>query len=49
MKLKIKEYVFIAYKQENGNYFGGKELFKAEYAPAESYTNNNKKRQEAIG
>lgn len=34
----------IAYKQENGNYFGGKELFKAEYAIAESYTNGDKTR-----
>lgn len=25
----------IACKQENGNYFGGKELFKAEYATPE--------------
>lgn len=51
MKLKIEEYIFIAYKWENGNYFGGKELFKAEYATAESYsyTNRNKKRQEAVG
>lgn len=34
----------IVYKQENGNYFGGKELFKAEYATAESYTNGDKTR-----
>lgn len=33
------------------NYFGGKELLKAEYATAESYsyTNRNKKGQEAVG
>lgn len=41
----------IEYKQENENYFGGRELFKAEYVTAESYsyTNTNKKRQEPVG
>lgn len=41
----------ITYKQANGNYFGGKELFNIEHVTAGSYnyTNPNKKREEAVG